>query len=466
MAARAVWPAGAALVASVAWSCGLGFEVDQAEFCRKRPSDPSCPAPAGAAGASGLGGGGGASGVGGSGASAGLGGGGSGGVGGLACEGSKVDCGGACVDLKANDAANCGACGRSCLGTATCASGACVPEALAEGEVAPYALADDGSHLYWVSPAVKSEVGFIPRMRRVAKASAGGAVENAFASTIVRARSLAFADGKLFWGDLGTNPTDTNQRLASGLVGSADATTVEAAQLNVQHVAVAGGKVYWSLTGEAAVRGKNADGTGTVSPNVASQANVGWLAVDEEARPYWLGGVPREVRRLKAASASEHEKVADSPGGVAVEVFGGRVYWAEGTAVRSAPEATPTTVAQEVEGLGRVEGFAVVAAAGAGGAAGQGGAGGAAGAGDPVLYVLTAEGRQLRAWRRGAADEAPLLLGEVTAKAEAYAGNPFGAAYVLADESYVYFADVGTVDTTKLVPEATLQDGVVYRVAR
>jgi hypothetical protein len=41
---------------------------------------------------------------------------------------------------------------------------------------------------------------------------------------------------------------------------------------------------------------------------------------------------------------------------------------------------------------------------------------------------------------KGSDDEAPLLLGEVEAKAEAYAGDLFGAAYVLVDDPYVDFA--------------------------
>ncbi|HEU4408218.1 MAG TPA: hypothetical protein VFS43_23350 [Polyangiaceae bacterium] len=451
-------------------ACDEGFYVDP-DFCNRWPDHASCPGPAGSSGASGGGGGGsaGASGDAGAGGSAGLGGGGTGGAGGLVCQGPKVDCGGACVDLKADDATNCGACGRSCLGAATCSAGACVPEALATNEVAPYALADDGTHLYWVSPAIK-EGAFIPRMRRVAKASAGGAAENVFSSVIVRARSLAFADGKLFWGDLGASPTDTNQRVASGLVGSADATTVEAAQLNVQHVAVAGGKVYWTVANSSAVRGKNADGTGTVSPNVGLQDSIGWLAVDGEARPYWLAGVPREVRRLATAPANTGETVADSASGLAVELAGDRLYWADAGAVRSAPKSMPAMVRQEVEGLGTIEGFAVVAA-GEGGAAGGGGAGGSAGpgggAGEATLYVLTAQGRQLKAWRKGPDDAEPLLLGEVTAKADPYEGNPFGAAYVRVDAQYVYFADVGTV--AGFNPDAVQLsngDGVVYRVAK
>jgi hypothetical protein len=57
------------------------------------------------------------------------------------------------------------------------------------------------------------------------------------------------------------------------------------------------------------------------------------------------------------------------------------------------------------------------------------------------------------------------LLGEVEAKADPYGGNPFGAAYVLTDASYVYFADVGRVNVSQVVPESE-GDGVVYRVAK
>jgi hypothetical protein len=397
---------------------------------------------------------------------------GSGGSGGLACTAPAVDCGGKCVDVKADDAKNCGVCGRSCLGTATCKAGACVPEVMAQNEVAPYALADDGTNLYWVSPAVK-EGTFIPHMRRVAKASAGGSAQDAFSSTIVRARSLAFGGGKLFWGDLGASPTDNNQRLVSAAPTDLGPALVEAAQLNVQHVALAGGKVYWTVVNSSAVRGKAADGTGAVVPNVLGQDSIGWLAVDDEAKPYWLAGVSREVRRLAASPANTGEKVADSASGVAVELAGGRVYWADGAAVRSVAktETVPATGREEFAGHGKVEGFHVEAgggggAGGAAGASGAGGAGGSGGEGVATVYVLTAQGQKLQVWRRGPEEEA-LLLGEVEAKAEVYAGNPFGGAYVVVDDKYVYFADVGTLAgfNTDAV-QLSNGDGVVYRVAR
>jgi hypothetical protein len=71
----------------------------------------------------------------------------------------------------------------------------------------------------------------------------------------------------------------------------------------------------------------------------------------------------------------------------------------------------------------------------------------------------------LKVWRKAAGDAAPLLLGEVEAKADPYGGNPFGGAYVLTDSQYVYFTDVGMADTNQVVP-VSVGDGVVYRVAK
>ncbi len=121
-------------------ACGIGYEVDLEGYCRLDPNHPDCAGFAGStAGVAGLGGTAGAPLQGSAGmemgaAGAGSGGGGSGGTGGVACAAPTTDCNGTCVDVKATDATNCGACGRRCLGTATCAQGACVPEGLASCE--------------------------------------------------------------------------------------------------------------------------------------------------------------------------------------------------------------------------------------------------------------------------------------------------------------------------------------------
>jgi hypothetical protein len=133
---------------------------------------------------------------------------------------------------------------------------------------------------------------------------------------------------------------------------------------------------------------------------------------------------------------------------VAVELTAERVWWADraGGVVRSAAktEALLATGREEFSGQGPVEGFRLDGA---------------------TLYVLTAQGQKLKAWRKAEGDAVPLLLGEVEAKADPYGGNPFGAAYVLTDAQYLYFADVGTVDIGQVVP-ISVGDGVVYRVAK
>jgi hypothetical protein len=447
MRRSSVWFAAFALSA-----CSSGLVVDQIEFCRRQPSDPSCGVPAGSAGVAGAAGGpAGAAGIAGAGEGgtagiaglAGAGSGGNGGAGGPSCTAPELDCDGACVDIKASDAENCGACGRSCRGS-TCEAGACVPEAMTSGgEVAPYALADDGTSLYWVSPAVKAGA-FDPRVRRAPKAAPGGVGEAVFAGADVRARSLVFAGGKLYWGELGA----AGQAVLSGTPGGAfpDSPPFAADQLDVRHVAVVGSKAFWAVGGEGAVRGKPLAG-GPVSPELFGQPNPGWLAADEAGALYWVAGVTREVRRGKAG-APGFETFATGADVVSVELAGERVYWTDAAAgtVRSALKTAtlPAEGVVEFAGHGRVEGFRVEGT---------------------TLYVLALEAGELRAWRKGEGDEEPLMLGKVAAKAVGYAGNPFGAAHVLADATHVYFADPGTVDVGQVVPESQ-GDGAVYRLAR
>jgi hypothetical protein len=435
---------GTALLVGAAW---LGCEGDEAAWCDEARGYVCQKGSASASGEGGGTGPGGASGTAGAGGTAGLGGGGAGGgnggSGGLACGALEVECDGRCVNVKADDADHCGACGRSCRGS-SCEAGACTPEAMtAAGEVAPYALADDGTYLYWVSPATKAG-GSVndSRMRRVAKASAGGAAENVFGSAVVRARSLAFDGGKLYWGELETNG------IFSGTPGLSfpDASPFAADQLDVRHLAAAAGKAFWSLAGESAVRGKPLAG-GALAPDLGLQANPGWVAADEVGAPYWVAGVTREVRRTKAA-APGYEAFATGAGIVSVELTGDVVYWADAAAgvIRSAPKATtpPAAGAVAFEGSGRVEGFRLEGT---------------------TLYVVTLQDGALTAWRKAEGDAEPFLLGRVPAKATGYAGNPFGAAHVLADATYVYFADPGTVDTSPDV-DTSEGNGVVYRVAK
>jgi hypothetical protein len=81
--------------------------------------------------------------------------------------------------------------------------------------------------------------------------------------------------------------------------------------------------------------------------------------------------------------------------------------------------------------------------------------------------VAATLGALLQVWRKNSRPDL-LLLGQVAVRdPTTYAGgNPFGAAYVLVDEGFVYFADIGTLAGQSSGVSLSNNDGVIYRVAR
>ena len=67
----------------------------------------------------------------------------------ITCPQGQTACGSQCVDLQ-TDAANCGACGHDCMGSA-CQAGICEPVVLAQGEFDPIRIAVDDANVYWCS---------------------------------------------------------------------------------------------------------------------------------------------------------------------------------------------------------------------------------------------------------------------------------------------------------------------------
>ncbi|HEU4533065.1 MAG TPA: hypothetical protein VFS00_03070, partial [Polyangiaceae bacterium] len=222
----------------------------------------------------------------------------------------------------------------------------------------------------------------------------------------------------------------------------------QAGEANVDHVTAPGGALFWTARTQGAARGRSNSGNFTLS--VFGQSNPGWIVVDPLAnlRPYWIAN--GEVRRQGSDLDLFETVVSESPNPIAVEVAASTLFWADRGAgqLRSAPtNALPSAGTPVVEQPGAVEGFTIdVATARA----------------YWVSFEPTA--KQLEVYRVGLNGQNKLLLGRVPVKDQnGYDGNPFGAAYVVVDDAFVYFTDPGTLNAPATRSE---DDGVVYRVAK
>jgi hypothetical protein len=457
-----VWAAGAgALATLLAAACGTDRGVDLSSFCRERPADVECRGTnvggGGNGGAAGLGGaagqlplqgaGGaplmGAGGVGGSG--------GLGGAGGLSGASGTGGTGGAgaCTDTK-SDAKNCGECGRECLDGGTCSGGACAPKAIATGQTAPYALSLDSAVAYWASPASNKD-GDAPVAISQRSKDGGGAVSSLLVDNNdndreIRVRGFAFSPDRTFV-YLGSLDDGSILRFTVSAQGNAPF-EFQPAEANVDHVTASGGGLYWTERSQGSARARN--DSGTVVLNVNGQDDPGWLVVDalDGSRPYWIAdGV---VKRRGANATSAQSVVVTSPNPIAVEVVASTLFWADRSEgeLRSAPVGDlPSAGTAFVTGAGAVEGFTVDAVTGR-------------------VYWVSFEptAKQLEVYRAGIDGQNLLLLGKVPVRDQAaYDGNPFGAAYVIVDDAFVYFTDVGTLNGSATQSE---DDGVIYRVAK
>ncbi|MCC6645178.1 MAG: hypothetical protein IT374_06365 [Polyangiaceae bacterium] len=279
---------------------------------------------AGAAGKGGAGaagkGGAGAAGKGGAG-TAGKGGGGAAGKSGASGASGAAGCGD-----TTSDPANCGQCGRDCLG-GTCAAGRCAPvvawtEGGSDGGAGVTAIALDASDVYWTTASrlrrqprtggATSDLGAISGA--TALASAGGRLFIATSAGVVacdlpgctsretlgagRPTALAVDASSVYWTDGGTPPdlTDgTVQRCGLFGCGAPTILTLGKNEWNPSGVAVLGATVYF------VDRADPSNESGTVRSVPATGA-----------------GVPM--------SAVVHDPIVAPQ---AIAAFGGRIYWTE-----------------------------------------------------------------------------------------------------------------------------------------
>jgi stigma-specific protein Stig1 len=449
-------------------ACSSGYFVDQEEVCRRDSNAPGCPGPGGAAGASGLAGGGagpgGASGNAGAGGSAGLGGGGTGGnggSGGLVCEVPKVDCGGTCIDVTADDAEHCGACDYACGTGSTCTNGVCSPVAIASGVVAPYAFTLDAQNLYFVVPVKGPGDAVPPAVQKVARS--GGSATSVFAGSIFRSRSLALLGTTLFFGDLDNGGQLVRGETSGGFV---QGHTTEA-QPAIQQLVAADGRLWWStFTGNSRLRRALATGTPSAAeellplPTNAQFGRIPALTVGgtgAATTAYWVnagGDIATDKGLWRKAGSADPVKLVPGGAMVTLALSGAEVFVADMTAgiVRVAANATaPATVTPAVPAAevgGQMQGLTLA---------------------NDKLYWLTFNAGQLELHRSGLDGSGARVLGRVAAKSAAYWGAPIGPAQLTVDGGFVYFSDPGTVtDINQQNPtlgEARgAADGAIYRL--
>ncbi len=464
--------------ALLAAACESDHYIDEEGFCREFPDDVNCPRPAGASGASG--GTQGASGgpLMGSAGTAGVGGAGSGGSGGVACAAPNIECGGACVDVAA-EAAHCGGCDYACEGGATCAAGACAPKVVVGSVTAPYAFVLDEANVYFVTPVADGDGDPPPAVRKAPKSGGVGATP-VFDGAVFRSRSLALAEGTLYFGDLG------GATIRKGPAAGTDDATHLTGQPAVQQLVAAGPTLWWSvLDPNARVRrappsgagGAGGAGGGFEEQLPAAVGNrhfgrVASLAVEgAPAMAYWVNPVDTDAGLWRKAEGGEAQKLVPTAGLVALALGAGDsapVYAATSTTLGTASKAAPQAALTPLPGApavgGAVQGLVATAThlywlafEGGGGGAGAGGAGGSGSGGASLaLYRSGLDGADAR------------VLGRVAAKSAAYWAQPIGAAQLVVDGGFVYFSDPGTVtgntSDDNLDGVTGAADGAIYRL--
>ncbi|HEU4533391.1 MAG TPA: hypothetical protein VFS00_04705, partial [Polyangiaceae bacterium] len=451
MASRKVGAVGAWSLAAAFAACTGGYVEDPAGYCRQLPSSAGCSEASGgrggAAGATGQGGAGaplmgsGGTAPGGSAGSAGQTGGGSAGSAGgtPGCVAPEVECGDRCADL-ATDAENCGACGYACGAGAACAAGACAPQTVVSGVVAPYAFALDAESVYFVAPVASAAAG--NPLQPVQKVPRAGGAPTAVAFTgdaKFRSRTLAVVAGSLYFGDLGGLGALRQAPVAGG-----DVTTFASSQGAIQTLVAQSAFLWWStFTGDTSRvrRAPLAGGPATPEELASSTPQFGQvpaLAIEgegEQAAAYWVnrGGSATDDnglwRRTFAVGVTAPESLTEG-----------------GALLHLGLSADAVFVADAAQGIGRAQKAGggqtpapVVAAAGVGGTLQ-----GLAVAGDK-LYWLAFNAGQLELHRSGLDGGEARVLGRVAAKLPAYWSQPFGPAALVVDGGFVYFADPGTI---------------------
>lgn len=217
-------------------------------------------------------------------------------------------------ETRLDDVPNCGACGQDCLG-GSCVAGRCSFALFVKGEKNPRALTADGERVFWVT--IGNNGGWSRLGGVASQAHRAGEKVQRIAESQAAPRGIALSGGYVYWVNL--DPGEDFGELVRAPRGGGP---FEVVSSEPTPVAVA-----------------------------ASGAGLFWLSMGLVSASYRDGA----ILRLSPADGSR-QVVASGlsfPGGPQLQDLVGiaaddeRVYWPEGTAIRSAPVGggTPFTIA-------------------------------------------------------------------------------------------------------------------------
>jgi Stigma-specific protein, Stig1 len=378
------------------------------------------------------------------------------GAGALNCTTPLLACAGNCVNV-ATDSAHCGECDYACGAGLACTQGACAPQTVVSGVIAPIAFGLDATSLYFGS-ALTDAAGAVPLAVRKVPREGGGTITDVTPGVFCRLRTLVVMnDGKRVIGNIDscTLPQGNPAVGSNAIAHFTDAGFLQ------QLVVIDGW--YWSASfdGSTSLLRRVTPPATTFETFTSQTGRVDSLAVEgtgNGAVVYWVN------RDASAGAKSGLWRRAEGgpdvplvPGGQMRQLILGAdgIYVADvqsgiGKTAKDVAQTALTPIVSPNEAGGAVQGLALA---------------------NGKLYWLTrSAGGQLELHRRDLDGTGSRVLGRVSAKQPVYWNEPIGASQLTVNGGFVYFADPGTVtgDTSASNPGLSgvtgAADGTIFRL--
>jgi hypothetical protein len=238
------------------------------------------------------------------------------------CDGQAVN---GCESDSFSDGANCGSCGRDCLGGA-CVQGVCQPAVVTSGHESLADLKVDATNVYFVErPVGNYSVNSVPK--------GGGAVTHIYTSATYFPITLTIDATTAFWRESWFDGTTNHYRINSvPLVGGVSTPVLDSAVSTGLPLECDATHLFFSLVAPTNEL-RRIPKSGGPSDVVATGAVADLVVLDGYV--YWV--TSQEVRRVPVGggTATTLATLASTASGKAVAVDDQNVYWVETSTVGS-----------------------------------------------------------------------------------------------------------------------------------